>query len=98
MSPTLPADDHTAELAALVRTAWAEGLGHEDFADDENFFAIGGHSMCAVRITRTLKSRLDSPLTVRQFFRHPTVAELALFLAGTVPARAYGAAGTEAGA
>ena len=98
MPPTLPADDHTAALAALVRTAWAEGLGHDDFQDDENFFTVGGHSMCAVRIARSLKNRLDTPLTVRQFFQHPTVAELALYIAGTVPAPALGAARTEAGA
>ncbi|MEV5880283.1 acyl carrier protein [Streptomyces sp. NPDC052101] len=98
MTSTLSADDRTAELATLVRTAWAEGLGHHDFHDDENFFAVGGHSMCAVRIVRALKGRLNSSLTVRQFFLYPTVAELAVFLAGTVPAAAHGAARTEAGA
>lgn len=98
MTSTPHAQDRTAELTALVRTAWAEGLGHDEFHDDDNFFEVGGHSMCAVRIVRFLKDSLGIPLTVRQFFARPTVAELALFLAGAVPAREDGVLGTGAGA
>jgi hypothetical protein len=97
MASLNPVDDRTAELAAVVRAAWAEGLGHQDFGDDENFFTVGGHSMCAVRIVRTLKNDVDPTLTVRRFFQHPTVTELAAVLAPTVPA-APGTARTEAGA
>ncbi|MET9881679.1 acyl carrier protein [Streptomyces sp. NPDC006430] len=84
MTSTLPPDGTTAELAALTRTAWAEGLGHDEFHDDENFFEVGGHSMCAVRIVRSLKTRLGIPLSVRDFFAHPTVAGLALYLSEVV--------------
>jgi aryl carrier-like protein len=99
MTTTPPHDrDRTAELAGLVRTAWAEGLGHDEFHDDDNFFQVGGHSMCAVRIARSLKSSLGIPLTVRQFLARPTVAELALYLNGCVPARDDGALGSRAGA
>lgn len=97
MASLNPVDDRTAELAAVVRAAWAEGLGHQDFGDDENFFTVGGHSMCAVRIVRTLKNDIDPTLTVRRFFQHPTVTELAAVLASTVPA-APETARTEAGA
>ncbi|MER6120479.1 phosphopantetheine-binding protein [Streptomyces sp. A0642] len=85
MTSALPPGDTTSELALLVRTAWAESLGHDDFHDDENFFVVGGHSMCAVRIVRTLKQELGTSLTVRQLFAHPTVSELAAFLAGALP-------------
>ncbi|MER5887850.1 acyl carrier protein [Streptomyces sp. NPDC001941] len=80
MTSSLPPQPSTADVAGLVRTAWADGLGHAEFHDDEHFFQVGGHSMCAVRIVRALKKELDIQLTVRQFFAHPTVAELALFL------------------
>ncbi|MFF3177760.1 acyl carrier protein [Streptomyces sp. NPDC057900] len=96
MTSALPTDGATSELASLVRTAWTESLGHDEFHDDENFFVVGGHSMCAVRIVRTLKQELGTSLTVRQFFAHPTVTELAAFLAGALPVS--GDIGTRAGA
>ncbi|MGN9795967.1 acyl carrier protein [Streptomyces sp. OZ13] len=103
--PETPSTPHEpAAPVVLVRTAWAEGLGHDEFDDDDNFFAVGGHSMCAVRIVRALKDRLGHPLTVRQFLAHPTVNGLAAHLAGaagsdtkTGPGPA-GAAGAGAGA
>ncbi|ROQ57392.1 phosphopantetheine binding protein [Streptomyces sp. 840.1] len=96
MTSALPTDGATSELASLVRTAWTESLGHDEFHDEENFFLVGGHSMCALRIVRTLKRELGAPLTVRQFFAHPTVTELAAFLAGAAPVS--GGPGTRAGA
>ncbi|MFJ5779976.1 acyl carrier protein [Streptomyces sp. NPDC093094] len=98
MTSTLTPDGTPVEFTALVRTAWAEGLGHEEFQDDENFFEVGGHSMCAVRIVRALKGRLGVPLTVRQFFARPTVAELAGYLAENVPAAGQDPADAKAGA
>lgn len=98
MTSALPTDGATSELASLVRTAWTESLGHDEFHDDENFFMIGGHSMCAVRIVRTLKQELGTSLTVRQFFAHPTVTELAVFLAGAGAVPVSGGIGTRAGA
>ncbi|MFF8617360.1 acyl carrier protein [Streptomyces sp. NPDC015350] len=98
MTSVLPPEGVTSELASLVRTAWADNLGHDEFHDDENFFLVGGHSMCALRIVRTLKQELGISLTARQFFAHPTVAELALFLTDIVPARGDDARRAEAGA
>ncbi|MGW2180542.1 acyl carrier protein [Streptomyces sp. NPDC001732] len=98
MTSALSPEDVTSELASLVRTAWAANLGHDEFHDDENFFLVGGHSMCALRIVRALKQELGVPLTARQFFTNPTVAELALFLTGIVPARGDGTRRAEAGA
>ncbi|MEV7714086.1 acyl carrier protein [Streptomyces sp. NPDC088270] len=98
MTSALPTSGATNELTSLVRTAWTEGLGHDEFHDDENFFMVGGHSMCALRIVRALKQELGIALTARQFFAHPTVAGLAVFLAETVPARGDVVTHAEAGA
>ncbi|MFD8412334.1 MULTISPECIES: acyl carrier protein [unclassified Streptomyces] len=98
MTSTLPTDGTTADLAARVRTAWARGLGHDEFHDDEHFFEVGGHSMCAVRIVRALKTELGIPLTVRDFFAHPTVAGLALHLTDLAATVGDGTARAEAGA
>lgn len=99
--PETPSTPHDpAAVVALVRTAWAEGLGHDEFHDDDNFFAVGGHSMCAVRIVRVLKDRLGIALTVRQFLANPTVSDLAAHLAGALGAggaRVGGAGGGQAG-
>jgi hypothetical protein len=98
MTSTPHIRDRTTRLAALVHTVWAEGLGHDEFRDDQNFVEVGGHSMCAARITQTLKSRLGVSLTVGEFLAHPTVTELTLFLADQAPALDAGTLGTRAGA
>jgi SagB-type dehydrogenase family enzyme len=70
---------------ALVRQAWEEVLEHTDFADDANFFEVGGNSFLAVTLQARLAQTLNPAPSVTDLFRHPTVLALAVSLAGSDP-------------
>ncbi|WP_410594767.1 amino acid adenylation domain-containing protein [Amycolatopsis sp. lyj-23] len=77
----------TAAERALARF-WADVLGVPVVGRHDNFFEIGGHSLLATRILALVRDRWGTELPLRDFYKHPTVAELAGFVAG-------GAAGEE---
>ncbi|MET8756350.1 AMP-binding protein [Lentzea sp. NPDC004782] len=65
------------DLATCVRAVWADVLGHDDFTDTDDFFAIGGHSLLIARIMAKLGKVSGLRLPLRLFFDHPTVGGLA---------------------
>ncbi|MET4225794.1 non-ribosomal peptide synthetase [Oerskovia enterophila] len=60
-----------------VREVFAEALGLHDVADDDNFFALGGDSIVAMKVTTTLRAR-GWRVDPRSVFAAPTPASLAL--------------------
>ncbi len=64
-------------LEALIRAAWADVLGHGDFAVHDNFFGAGGNSLSATQLAAGLRERLGTPIPLATVFRHPTIAGLA---------------------
>jgi thioesterase domain-containing protein len=79
----LPAPGHparggrpaTSPLEKLLCGAFAEVLGLDHVGTDDSFFALGGHSMLAARLTALLHDR-GITLSVRTLFAAPTVAGL----------------------
>ncbi len=60
----------------ILAEAWAEVLGLERVGIHDNFFALGGDSILAIRaVTRCQKNGLR--FTPRQLFQNQTIAELA---------------------
>ncbi|MGX1914111.1 condensation domain-containing protein [Streptomyces phaeochromogenes] len=91
-APTAPTAPRTA-AERQVAVAWRDILG-ADVTDvtgvtdvRQDFFALGGHSLQALRLLARLTSRGDAGVTLQTFFADPTVAGLATALERTRPGR-----------
>ncbi|GAA1384669.1 hypothetical protein GCM10009613_15840 [Pseudonocardia kongjuensis] len=73
-----PRDDRERALCGL----FAELLDRPTVGVDDDFFALGGHSLSALRLANRIQQRLGAPVTVPDVFAHPTVAGLAAVLSG----------------
>ena len=79
-----PAEAPAAGFAApetederAIAAAWAEVLGVERVGATDGFFALGGHSLRAVRIVARIEEMLGVRLPVSAIFDAPTVRALA---------------------
>ncbi|WP_239098775.1 phosphopantetheine-binding protein, partial [Micromonospora qiuiae] len=64
-------------LEQIVASVWSEVLGLDEIGLDDNFFALGGHSLHAVQVCGRLERTLRTPVSVRQLVEQPTVDNLA---------------------
>jgi hypothetical protein len=55
---------------------WAQMLGIGQVGPDDNFFAIGGHSLLGVKLIAAVQEKLnpDIELTLSDLFEFPTLA------------------------
>lgn len=65
----------------FVTAIWQEVLGVDQVGVNDDFFALGGHSLAAVQISTKIRGRTGVDLDLRDFFSAPTVACLATLLA-----------------
>ncbi|MFJ8436138.1 amino acid adenylation domain-containing protein [Kitasatospora sp. NPDC094019] len=91
--PGTPRRQPTGPTQSRVAAIWHEILEQSPPGVDDDFFAIGGHSLSAVRAAARLATDFGLPITARALFDHPTVALLSAFLDGWAAAAA--AAGTD---
>ncbi|WCD97564.1 amino acid adenylation domain-containing protein [Streptomyces sp. HUAS 31] len=79
-----PPDDRTSTgrppatpYEELLCTAFAEALGLERVGADDDFFALGGHSLSAIRVANRLRADLGVDVPVRTLFDTRTAESLA---------------------
>ena len=60
-----------------VSAIWKELLGVTHLGPDDNFFAVGGHSLLAIQVISRLREAFNCSISVTSLFKSPTVAQLA---------------------
>ncbi|MFC5289945.1 amino acid adenylation domain-containing protein [Actinokineospora guangxiensis] len=71
-----------------VADIWAEVFDLPRVARDDDFFALGGHSLLTLRVIALLRERRGVEMTVRSFLEHRTVEALAAAIDTGMPSRA----------
>ncbi|MFJ4523403.1 non-ribosomal peptide synthase/polyketide synthase [Streptomyces sp. NPDC088810] len=66
----------------LVAAAWTDVLDTDEVGADDDFFALGGDSILAVRVTSRLRAAFGTDVSPRLLFTHSTVSALAAALGG----------------
>ncbi|WP_338076707.1 amino acid adenylation domain-containing protein [Chitinophaga solisilvae] len=86
-----PSDEHSPQriyvaprntVETQLATIWEQLLGVARIGVHDNFFELGGHSLLAIRLLSQLRRVLSVELTVKDVFLSPTIATLALQVAG----------------
>lgn len=73
VAPTSPTEIRIAEF-------WRELIGVQQIGVDDNFFDIGGHSLIAVRLFRSIRKEFGVDLPISTLFEAPTIGLLAKLL------------------
>ncbi|MFK4075383.1 amino acid adenylation domain-containing protein [Ectopseudomonas khazarica] len=64
-------------LEQLLAEVWASVLGLERVGIEDDFFALGGHSLAAVKLASRLQAALGTSVPVNAVFNAPSVAAFA---------------------
>jgi acyl transferase domain-containing protein len=66
-----------SELERTIADVWRQLLGIEQIGIHDNYIELGGHSLLAGRVISRIREQLKVPLSIRNLFEAPTVAQLA---------------------
>jgi thioesterase domain-containing protein len=64
----------------FLKHIWEDVLNLSNIGINENFFALGGHSLTAVSLTARLAKVYGAKISVRTIFDNPTVEQLGCFV------------------
>ncbi|MEO7997304.1 MAG: amino acid adenylation domain-containing protein [Gemmatimonadaceae bacterium] len=71
-----PRNDIETQLVAI----WTDVLKHENIGITDNFLALGGHSLMAIRVLGKISKAFGVRLPLRILFETPTIEELAVVI------------------
>lgn len=74
----------TNEVQQQIGAIWARLLGVKTVETDDNFFALGGHSLLGVKLIAAVQEKmgLDDELKLADLFENPTLESFSAHVAG----------------
>ncbi|MFI5496359.1 amino acid adenylation domain-containing protein [Actinoplanes sp. NPDC051859] len=76
-APAVAYEPPATELEIAVAKVWAQALGRDGIGATDDFFALGGHSLVAIRIVTRLRAEHHVELPLSELFAAPTVRGVA---------------------
>ncbi|MER5218058.1 phosphopantetheine-binding protein [Streptomyces sp. NPDC002838] len=70
-------------ITEKVRAIWCRELQRDDIAVDDDFFALGGHSVIMAKIQAGYIDELDVEVPMDQMYLNPTVASISAYIEAT---------------
>ncbi len=67
----------TSDVERALMPLWQRLLGISDIGIDDDFFAVGGHSLLAVQLVHAIEDELDRACTIAMLMRNRTIRTLA---------------------
>jgi amino acid adenylation domain-containing protein len=80
-------EPNCAPTEMIIMHIWSDLLKCQIPHVDSDFFALGGHSLLAVQAVSRVRKAFNRAIDIQQFFKCPTVAELARQAKATVRAQ-----------
>ncbi len=74
------------DIETLIAAVWKAVLRIEKIGVHDNFIALGGHSLAAIRVTSRLNEALELEMPLHLVFNLPTIAEYAKRIEDTITA------------
>lgn len=78
---TIQTTEPRTEIEIAVAKIWSRLLGVDQVGVDENFFALGGHSLLGTQMISRIRQQFRARVTLQRLFEKPTIAQLAGFIA-----------------
>ncbi len=75
----------------MITAIWADVLGLQDLAPDDDFFQLGGHSLLAVKVMVAIEKQTGQRLPIATLFSNPTIEKLAKQLSGEAEEQSWDA-------
>lgn len=72
------------EIDELIEGVWKDVLRLKKIGINDNFIALGGHSLAAIRVTSRLNEELDMEIPLNKVFNLPTIKEYSDYLEKTM--------------
>jgi amino acid adenylation domain-containing protein len=79
-SRTKTVEAPAGNIETLLLQIWEEVLGRRGIGLDDDFFALGGHSLLGARLLARVEAAFGKRLTLASFFEAPTVAQMVAHL------------------
>ncbi|MFD9210636.1 acyl carrier protein [Streptomyces sioyaensis] len=62
-----------------INKIWGDALNLQDISDDDDFFALGGHSLIMAKVQTAINDELGIEIPMDELFRHPTVRSISAY-------------------